>query len=85
MSRLDAIQLKIPPGLFELVQAVASAGGHFTAAVLIGAADGAPIPFVKLAGGLIKLIQEQADASAKSDQYAQEAKERATATSSQVT
>ena len=51
--------------------------------LLVDAADGT-IPFVKIFGCLVKLIQDQADASAKSDQYAKEAKKRAEAAAFQV-
>ena len=84
MVQLDAINLKVSPVVLEQIKIFASAAGFASLSFIIDVADGAPIPFAKVVGGLAKLIQDQADASVKSEQYAQEAKKRAAATEFQV-
>ena len=84
MVQLDAINLKVSPVVLEQIKIFASAAGFASLSFIINVADGAPIPFAKVVGGLAKLVQDQADASVKSEQYALEAKKRAAATEFQV-
>ena len=88
MVKLNAINVSISPGLLDQIKTIVSAAGLVSLSVVIDVADacsyGTPIPFAKVVGELAKLIQDQADAAAKSEQFAQEAKKRAAAAAFQV-
>ena len=84
MVLLNSISVTLSPDTQELIKNVAIATGSNALALIVTVVDGSPLPFKSLFSGLVKLIQDQVDASDKSEIYAQEARRRVDAAYFQV-